>query len=317
MTLEQMLTGLRVRQPGLMTLIQDAGRFGQHHLGLTTGGPLDPDAFYWANRLCDNDAGATALEISFGGLVLEAEVDTRIALTGAELSLSINGQDCECWRSHAVRKGDLIELGYATEGCRAYLAVSGGFEIAPRFGSAATVVREGIGGLNGSKLAPGDFLPCQTDQDHRVWVMPPQHRPVQDRDVRLRVIPGYQIDHFDPVQQALFFSSEYRITERSDRMGYRLEGQAIRANINGILSEGICQGAIQVPADGQPIILLNDRQTIGGYPKLGSVFTPDLASLAQRTQGARVQFEPITIDDAHNQLWLGRVRRERIELVRG
>ncbi len=312
---EQGVSGLRVRQPGLMTLIQDGGRFGQHYLGLTTGGPLDADAFYWANRLCSNEPGATALEVSFGGLVLEAEADTLIALTGAEITLKINGEERECWRSHPVRKGDLIELGYATSGCRAYLAVSGGLGIAPQFGSAATVVREGIGGLSGAKLAPGDFLPCATGIQAPTLCLQESDRPSYGTDKPLRVILGYQQDHFDAVQQALFFCSEYSTTERSDRMGYRLEGQEIRADIDGILSEGICLGAIQVPADGQPIILLNDRQTIGGYPKLGSVFTPDLARLAQLTQGARVHFEPITIDDAHNQLWLARVRRERTELV--
>lgn len=312
---EQDLSGLRVRQPGLMTLIQDAGRFGQHHLGLTTGGPLDAEAFYWANRLCSNEPSAAALEVSFGGLVLEAEADTLIALTGAEMTLKINGTEQDGWRSHAVAQGDLIELGYATSGCRAYLAVAGGLKVAPQFGSAATVVRERIGGLEGSKLAPGDFLCCDTGTSAPTLSLPESGRPDYGTDKPLRVILGYQQDHFDAVQQALFFSSEYSTTERSDRMGYRLEGQEIHADIDGILSEGICLGAIQVPADGQPIILLHDRQTIGGYPKLGSVFTPDLARLAQLTQGAQVHFEPITIDDAHNQLWLARVRRERTELV--
>ncbi|MBP0047382.1 biotin-dependent carboxyltransferase [Marinobacterium sp. AK62] len=308
-------TGFKVRQPGLMTLIQDAGRFGQHHLGLTTGGPLDPDAFYWANRLCGNDTGSTCLEVSFGGLVLEAQVATRIAVTGANMPLKLNGREQECWRSHAVQPGDLVELGYATQGCRAYLAVAGGFQIPQQFGSTATVVREGIGGLHGSKLGPEDFLPCEASTTSDLWVLPEAERPEYGREVRLRVIPGYQQDHFDAVQQALFYSSEYTTTERSDRMGYRLEGQVVKADIEGILSEGICLGAIQVPADGQPIILLNDRQTIGGYPKLGSVFSPDLARLAQLTQGARVWFEKTGIDEAHNQLWLSRLRRERIQLL--
>lgn len=308
-------TGFKVRQPGLMTLIQDAGRFGQHRLGLTTGGPLDPDAFYWANRLCGNDTGSTCLEVSFGGLVLEAQVATRIAVTGAEVPLKLNGREQECWRSHAVQPGDLVELGYATQGCRAYLAVAGGFQVPEQFGSTATVVREGIGGLNGSKLGPEDFLPCEAGTTSDLWVLPEAERPEYGPEVRLRVIPGYQQDHFDAVQQALFYSSEYTTTERSDRMGYRLEGQPVKADIEGILSEGICLGAIQVPADGQPIILLNDRQTIGGYPKLGSVFSPDLARLAQLTQGARVWFEKTGIDEAHNQLWLSRLRRERIQLL--
>lgn len=300
--------GLRVRQPGLMTLIQDAGRFGQHGIGLTCGGPLDAEAFGWANRLCGNPTGATALEVSFGGLVLESQIATRIAVTGADLPLRINGQPKEQWRSHPVAAGDLIELGYATQGCRAYLAVAGGFEIAPSFGSAATVTREAIGGLNGGKLAPGDFLPCAASDTSGCLVLPQQHRPVYGKSAHLRVILGYQKQAFSDLQIARFFSSEYCTTDRSDRMGYRLSGPEIKPAIDGILSEGICHGAIQVPADGQPIILLNDRQTIGGYPKLGSVLSLDTARLCQLTPGATITFEAITIDDAHNLHWLAKHR---------
>ncbi|WP_370277188.1 biotin-dependent carboxyltransferase family protein [Pontibacterium sp.] len=292
--------GFLVRQPGLMTLIQDAGRFGQHGIGLTCGGPLDAEAFGWANRLCGNDEGATALEVSFGGLTLEAQTTTRLAVTGAEIPLSINGQEKELWRSHPVNAGDVIELGYATQGCRAYLAVAGGFDIPHSFGSAATVSRESIGGLNGGKLEPNDFLACAATSANGCLVLAEAHRPTYGAEAHLRVILGYQKQAFSDLQIARFFTSEYKTTDRSDRMGYRLTGPEIKPAIDGILSEGICHGAIQVPADGQPIILLNDRQTIGGYPKLGSVLSLDTAKLCQLTPGATITFEAITIDDAHN-----------------
>ncbi len=307
-------SGLNVLQPGLLSLIQDAGRFGCHGIGLTTGGPLDPEAFRWANRLCGNDLNAAALEVSFGGLVLEAQVDTRLVVAGAEMGLKINGEPRESWCCHGVRRGDRVELGYASAGCRAYLAVAGGFTPTPRFGSVATVTREGIGGLNGERLQQGDLLPCAPAPEKGGYRLAEASRPVYGTAVSLRVILGYQQAAFDHCEQARFFHSEYRVTERSDRMGFRLEGPAIRSSLDGILSEGICPGAIQVPADGQPIVLMNDRQTIGGYPKLGSVISLDTARLAQLTPGARVSFEVVSQEQAHNLHWLARSRFERVAL---
>ncbi len=309
------MNGLRVLQPGLLTLIQDGGRLGQHRIGLTTGGPLDPFAFNWANRLCDNASDATALEISIGGLSLEAQVHTRVALCGGEMTLKINGHELERWHAHRVQPGDKIDVGYSKAGARAYLAVSGGFEITPQFGSTATVTREGIGGLNGSKLQQGDQLPCADRPAAQGYRLPQLYQPDYHRHWPLRVIVGYQQEAFSSLQLRRFFSSEYQVSDRADRMGYRLEGPSIAPSINGILSEGICLGAIQVPADGQPIVLLNDRQTIGGYPKLGSMFSLDTARLAQLLPGASVTFEEISQDYAHNHLHLARQYYHRVLAV--
>lgn len=307
--------GFKVLKPGFLTLITDRGRFGYHRIGLTTGGPVDPMAFRWANRLLGNDDNASLLEASFGGLSLEAQVDTALVLTGANAPLSINGVDAEMWRSHAIKAGDKIELGFATEGCRSYLAVAGGFNIDAEFGSSATVARESIGGLNGEKLSAGDVLPCVSHTGHPLKVLPEASRPSYSDDISLRVIPGYQQQHFSRYQQRLFFSSEYEVSDRCDRMGYRLTGAEIKPSIDGILSEGICLGAIQVPADGQPIVLLNDRQTIGGYPKIGSVVSLDVARLGQCMPGVKLRFEPVTIDSAHNALCLAESYFHRTEMV--
>ncbi|MEH6649425.1 MAG: biotin-dependent carboxyltransferase family protein [Motiliproteus sp.] len=308
-------SGFKVLQPGILTLIQDAGRFGQHGIGLTTGGPLDPLAFNWANRLCGNPQGSTALEVSIGGLVLEAQVDTQLCLTGAVMPLKINGQEQESWRTQAVRAGDKIELGYATEGSRAYLAVAGGFAISPSFGSSATVTREAVGGLDGGKLKAGDILPATQSRQSKHWLLPDIYRPAYGKHANLRVIPGYQQHAFSHYQQRLFFSNDYKVTDRSDRMGFRLEGPQIKPSIDGILSEGICHGAIQVPADGQPIVLMNDRQTIGGYPKIGSVLSLDTAALAQLMPGSTVSFAPISLEDAHNIHSLAASYFERVKPV--
>lgn len=305
---------LRVIQPGVLSLLQDEGRFGQHGIGLTVGGPLDGEAFQLCRRLLANPPRSTAIEISFGGLSLEAGIDTFICVTGAKLPLRINGEPHALWQVHPLRAGDRIELGYSQQGCRSYLGVAGGFAVPPVFGSTATVVREGIGGLRGEKLAAGDELPCPAPGHRELLRLPDAWQPRYGEQVELRVIPGYQYDHFTRLQQRRFFSLEWEVGQRSDRMGYRLEGPALTCDLQGILSEGICMGAIQVPADGQPIVLLNDRQTIGGYPKIGSALSLDTARLSQLRPGGRVRFQPITPESAHNALHLARARLAALPL---
>jgi biotin-dependent carboxylase-like uncharacterized protein len=300
-----------VLQPGMLSLLQDSGRLGQHRIGLTNGGPLDHEAFEYCNRLLGNALDATQIELSFGGLQLEATVDTYVCLTGANMPLSIDGREVPGWEAHPVRAGQCIATGYADSGCRAYLGVAGGFQISPMFGSTATVAREHIGGLRGEKLQPGDRLPCATVRERKRLYLPSFRQPHYSGHVTLRVIPGYQQKQFSRLQQRRFFSHRYTVSDRCDRMGYRLEGAAIRCDIEGILSEGICHGAIQIPADGQPIVLLNDRQTIGGYPKIGSALSLDTARLAQLPPGGEVHFAPITPHAAHNALHLAASFRRR------
>jgi len=305
------MSGFKVLQPGLLTLIQDAGRFGHHRIGLTTGGPLDAQAFKWANRLLGNALNSTLLEVSIGGLVLESEVDTHLVVTGAEMPLKINGVEQDRWHAHHIHQGDRIELGFSTQGARAYLAVTNGFNVEHSFSSSSTVSREGIGGLNGGKLQQGDYLRCEPDTQGQAFRLAEHHRPNYTDNISLRVITGYQEQAFSDLDKRMFFSSEYEVTNRADRMGYRLSGPEIKASMDGILSEGICHGAIQIPADGQPIVLLNDRQTIGGYPKIGSMISLDTARLAQQLPGSTVSFEEISIDEAHNLHCLAHVKFER------
>jgi len=294
----------KIVQPGILSLLQDRGRRGQLHLGLTNGGPLDREAFYYCNRLLGNAGNNTAIEVSFGGLQLVAEVDTFICVTGADMPLHINGEERPLWSVHAVAAGDSISLDFAENGCRSYLGVADGFTVEPSFGSTATVMRENIGGLRGDKLQAGDQLPCNPVHKRKHYYLAPEHQPRYQNTITVRVIPGYQQHHFSRLQQRRFFSHAYAVSDRCDRMGYRLEGPAIKCDIEGILSEGICFGAIQVPADGQPIVLLNDRQTIGGYPKIGSALSLDAARLAQLRPGGSVHFVPISPHGAHNALHL-------------
>ena len=296
---------LQVLKPGIYSLLQDGGRFGHHSMGLTTGGPLDRTAFRWANLLCENSENSACIEVTIGGLVLQSTIKTTLALTGADIPLSINQQPVELWQSHSINPGDTIELGFARSGSRAYLAVSGGLQAEPIFNSVATVPREGLGGLHadGSPLKTGDRLPCKSIEDANLWRLPENLRAdYSENSAQLRVVLGYQQEAFSDTQKQLFFSSEYSVSKYSDRMGYRLEGAEIIPSLNGILSEGICLGAIQFPADGQPIILLNDRQTIGGYPKIGSLLSLDIGRLAQLSAGAKLRFGAISVERAQTLL---------------
>jgi biotin-dependent carboxylase-like uncharacterized protein len=297
---------MTVIQPGILSLLQDNGRIGKHRLGLTNGGPLDSEAFHYCNRLLGNAADATAIEVSVGGLQLEASVDTYICVTGAAMPFYVNDEERSLWRVYPVNAGDRIHLGFATSGCRSYLNVADGFLIKPSFGSTATVMRESIGGINGDKLSRGDQLPCAQVSQRKRLFLSQEHWPRYQNALTVRVVPGYQQRHFDRVAQRRFFGGPYRVSQRCDRMGYRLEGAAIESDVTEFLSEGICYGAIQIPPDGQPIVLLNDRQTIGGYPKIGSALSLDAARLTQMVAGSTVHFAPISVRTAQKALHLAR-----------
>ena len=307
----------QIQSPGILSLLQDAGRYGQHTIGLTNGGPMDPIAYKWANRLLGNSDNATVIETTVGGLSLISHVNTQVAVTGANVSVKINGAPQPQWQTLAIAKNDVLELGFATQGCRIYLAVKDGFQVDTQFSSTSTVMREGVGGLTGKALTKGDVIHVlDRDASERVGLLklPEKQQPEYLNAITLRVIPGYQEHAFSRHDQRMFFYHEYTVSDLCDRMGYRLSGEKVNCNIEGILSEGIALGAIQIPKDGQPIILMNDRQTIGGYPKIGSVLSLDLAKVAQLTQGGKVRFEPITIDHAHNLLLLAQHKFENAVL---
>ncbi|WP_166263492.1 biotin-dependent carboxyltransferase family protein [Marinobacter caseinilyticus] len=289
-----------VLNPGMLALLQDTGRVGYQHIGVTTGGPMDEHAFLWANRLLDNALDAPQLEITFGKLSLLAHADTCIAITGADLGARINDRQAPPWRTHRIRRGDRIDFNTPVAGLRAYLAVAGGFQPTFKLGSCATVSREGLGGFDGQgkKLAKGDKLPFNPGTDEIAAAVPPEDIPDYRQSLRLGVIPGYQYPHFTPIARARFFSSAYEVSQNIDRMGYRLTGDAVHSELDGIISEGIAYGAIQIPADGQPIVLMKDRQTIGGYPKIGSLSALGAGQLAQRGPGASVSFYAMDVGEA-------------------
>ena len=288
-------TGFRVTRAGPLALLQDAGRFGVRHLGVTQGGPADLHAWAWANRLAGNGWGTPALEITFGGLELQAERDLTIAVAGADLSARHDDRPLPLWCSVTVSKGERVVFGTPVTGLRAYLAVSGGFSAEPVLGSVACVVREQLGGFDGQgrRLAEGDKLTITPPSHNAADVEAPEpERPDYTAPAILDLLPGAQIADF--TGRSLFdaFNAEWRVDDRADRMGVRLTGPPLHCRIASMISEGISLGAVQVPPDGQPIALLNDRQTIGGYPRLGNL-TPLAASrLAQCQPGQTVRLRP-------------------------
>ena len=305
------MSGLRVMDPGVLSLLQDAGRFGHHAIGLTTGGPLDGGAFYWANRLCGNNPGATVLEMAQGGLRLECLGETTVAVTGAPMRLKVNGQTKALWRSHRLRSRDVVELGHTKKGMRTYLAAADGFKAEEFFGSTSTVIREGIG----EPLRAGQEL-CSGPANAGQWALPTESIPRYSGSVKLRLVPGHQFGQFAQTARDGLLAENFLVSHRSDRMGCRLEGTPVEGPEGGMLSEGICLGAVQVPPDGQPIVLLNDRQTIGGYPKLGSVVSVDLWQLAQCRPGAKARFEMVELEAAQALVSSATAEREAVQLKR-
>lgn len=299
---QRTVPGFRVRRSGPLALLQDAGRFGVRHLGVTQGGPADLHGWAWANRLAGNPWGTTALEITFGGIELVAESELTLAVAGADLGATLDGETLPGWQSVAIREGQVLTFTQPVNGLRAYLAVAGGFSAEPVLGSVACVVREGLGGHDGlgHTLAEGDLLRVGegAGRGGGVRSAPTTERPDYRQAARLALLPGAQIGDF--TGRSLFdaFNAVWRVDDRADRMGVRLTGPRLQCRIESLISEGIGLGAVQVPPDGQPIVLLNDRQTIGGYPRLGAL-TPLAASrLAQCLPGQEVRLAPVARERA-------------------
>ncbi|RWU25101.1 allophanate hydrolase [Pseudomonas alkylphenolica] len=285
-----------------LCLLQDAGRFGVRHLGVTQGGALDWVSMRWANWLLGNPAEAPVVEVTLGGFSLVAEDDCCLALAGADLDARIDGEPLKPWSSFTLSRGQRLRLNQPVQGARAYLAAPGGFAAAQVLGSCASVVREELGGLDGfgSPLAKGQ----QLAYDRPVPVLktvPEALRPDFGDVSALDLVLGAQIGDFSG--QSLFeaFNRDWTLDSRADRMGMRLLGPALQYQGAPMISEGIPLGAVQVPPDGQPIVLLNDRQTIGGYPRLGALTPLALARLAQLLPGNVVRFKPVVQESAWQQ----------------
>jgi len=285
-----------VIQPGPLTTVQDLGRFGYQQYGVPTSGALDNYAFRIGNLLVGNDEGAASLEITLFGCQLRALQDTKVAVTGADMAARINDEPASSWESQPVKSGDVLSFLRLNSGCRAYLAIAGGIDVTPVMKSASTYTKAGIGGFGGRPLRQGDIVKARVDAVSAAEArLPVKYIPVYKNQITLRVILGPQDDCFTEKGIYTLFNSEYIVSAQADRMGYRLEGPPVQHRDGAdIISDGIPLGAVQVPGDGLPIILLADRQTTGGYTKIATVISVDIPRIAQAKPGDRVKFQRVT-----------------------
>lgn len=299
---------MEVKAAGPLTTIQDRGRFGFGRYGVAPSGALDSVAMRIANLLVDNPEEEAVLEITLPGFSATVLTEAVMAVAGADLGWHRNDRPLRMWQTHRFHKGDAIVFREVNCGCRAYLSIGGGWEVPEIMGSKSTNLSSGFGGLDGRPLQKGDVL----------WSVSPQHHlgtagrkfdlnavPVYRGYWELRVVLGPQDDHFNAAAQDLFLNADFQVSAHSDRTGIRLLGTQISAEeglAESILSEGVVAGTVQIPGDGQPIILLVETVS-GGYRKIATVITADLHLLGQVLPGDRVRFQAVTVREARHALW--------------
>ena len=294
---------LTIKNPGPMTLIQDFGRFGHQHIGYTPSGPMDEHAFLWANKLLGNSLYAAQLEITLGPFSAVFSQATTIAICGAASNIFINDQPVNSWQSFFIKAEDKLTIKPSVNGLRTYLAIKGGFIEQQHRNSVAMNSRENTGPNNGKPFTINSQLNYHSATTRTIQrYIPESYKPNYQTQISLGIIPGYQYSSLTKTAIDSLLNSEYTITPLSNRMGYRLDGNAIIINKNTLLSEGVTFGTIQIPPDGNPIILLKDRQTIGGYPKIGTVNHIDCFRLSQRRPGEKITFRLTTLEKSQAEL---------------
>ena len=302
---------LQVLRPGLFTTVQDLGRWGFQRFGMPVGGAMDPFALRCANRLVGNADSAAALEVTVRGPELLFERGAVIAVSGGEWDISLDGVSVPGWTTVEVRPGSRVTIGERRSGARAYLAVAGGLNVPPVLGSRATHVRSRTGGLGGRVLTRGDVLNgAQPDSDAGDRIgrsVPTASRPAYSPSPTLRVVLGPQAEAFIPEALDILTQSRYVLSPQSDRMGYRLSGPSLvhaPANVGmpDVISDATPLGALQVPATHQPILLMADRQTTGGYPKLAVAISADIPLAAQLLPGDTIRFAVVGVAEAQQIL---------------
>ena len=296
------MTVVRVLKPGMLTTIQDFGRVGTLRLGIPPSGALDRFSLEVANYLAGNRPGEACLEVTLLGPTLEFGGSSLVALGGADFEARLNGRQVETWSSFAVQAGDQLILPAARTGCRAYLALEGGIRVPEVLGSRSTFRRGRLGGIQGRALLAGDEIPIgEATGPFNPRRLPSLFRPRYTSLLMARVVLGPQDDYFSAEDLNLFLHSDYRVLPESDRMGYRLSGARLSHSRGpDIISDAVVGGAIQVPGDGNPIVMLADRQTTGGYPKIGTVLASDVDRLAQLRPGDTIRFTAVSLHQAHD-----------------
>lgn len=303
---------LKILKGGMLTSVQDLGRYGFQKYGVIASGVMDPFAHRIANLLVGNHENAATLEISLTGPSIEFEADAVIALCGGDLSPQLDGKECRMWRILAVKKGSVLSFGAPKKGCRTYLAAAGGIAVPDVMHSKSTYLRAAIGGFQGRALKAGDRVPLNAVNPKRAAALLKAANSAQEWQIPairyfnepiVRIMKGRQFDLFDADSQAQIFTGSFTVGAHSDRMGYRLEGAPLAlSEAAQLISEPVVFGSIQVPPDGKPIVLMADRQTTGGYPKIGQVASIDLPLISQLNPGDRIRFKEISLEEAQKRM---------------
>lgn len=288
----------KVLKPGLQTSVQDLGRTGYQQYGMSPSGAMDTYSMQMANLLTGNPLGEAVLEAVMVGPSLEVLTNVSIAICGGNLEPKVNGQEVPMWKSFILKVDDILSFGKVKSGSRAYISFAGGIDVPLVLGSKSTFLNGSLGGLNGRALEAGDVVhgkPAVRKNRFLHSSFIPEYK----KQITIRVILGPHDEKFPQSAIDLFFASEYTVSSKSNRMGYRLEGPKL-AHKEGadIISDAIPPGGIQVPASGEPIILMAERQTTGGYPRIGTVVSVDLPALAQALPGSVIRFKEISIEEA-------------------
>ena len=294
---------ITVLRAGLFTTIQDIGRWGHQASGVPVSGPMDRLSHRVANALVGNEPTAALLEVTLAGPEIRIENGAVIAVTGADLGARLDAEDIPLHRPMKCRPGAVLRFGERRSGARAYIAFSGGITVSPMLGSRATHTYSGLGGLDGRPIAAGDRLALGHERAVSPWRVISTPRKSATGGVRVRVMPGPQLDYFPPEAIELLQRTRFTVTSQSDRMGYRLTGATIpRVEDREMISDATFAGALQVPPSGDPILLMSDRQTSGGYPQIATVITADLSMAGQLAPGDWIEFEICTRQQAMSAL---------------
>lgn len=307
---------IKCKKPGLLTTIQDLGRHDFQHFGIPVSGAMDPLSLRLANIIVGNPENEAVLEITLVGPVLEFEGEGLIAITGASLSPKINGKSVAMWRTIEVKDNDILSFGAATKGCYSYISIFGGIKVPEVMGSKSTYIRGNYGGIKGRNLKANDYIYIKSSQpknSQKNKRLPNKYIPDIGSKRPIRFIWGPHDDHFTKEAKKTFVQSTFLVTNHSDRMGYRLHGEKLNHKTSAdIISDYVAPGAIQVPSNGQPVVLMADCQMSGGYTKIGMVITVDLPFVAQKKFGDSISFKAFTIDEAQREWkirerWLSRL----------
>jgi biotin-dependent carboxylase-like uncharacterized protein len=294
---------IRILDAGPQTTVQDLGRTGQMRYGIPPSGPVDRFAFVLANRLVGNADAAAVLECTLMGPRFEVTAAGSIAVTGADMPVSVNGRDAAGWATLTVKPGDVVKLGSARTGVRSYIGFAGGLDVPLVLGSRSTYLRGRVGGLQGRALKKGDELAVLQSGSVRPRRVAQGAIPDYTGEPTIRAVLGPQADRFTPEGLGALFGGRYEVLPQSDRMGSRLRGPRIdHARGHDIISDGIALGSIQVPGDGQPIVLLVDRQSTGGYTKVATICSSDIWRVGQARPGQSLRFQSIGVEEAHRLL---------------